>query len=287
MSQAPKRIARWLSLLGAPIVAAAAILLGAAAVEWIVDGIAGLTSTDGLTRILSPVIIASALFTAAFALAGLAGSWLTVRSRGRRQIAAPIAGVLATMGAGLLYVQGPAIDQMLPAFAFALAVLGTGVAAGGWLLGWTSEHLPPSATALRSLGVAGAVGVAALPLATGVLMAFSAAEDAGAAIPGPERARLLRVARSLWDSPLQRLTYLDLAVTMERQSVRCGTSYTVEAFTLFGLRLDRLAVDACGISLPLIRSVTDTDKVPTSRSRAQTARHGINGWEWWPNLTVA
>jgi hypothetical protein len=91
--------------------------------------------------------------------------------------------VLATMGAGLLYVQGPAIDQMLPAFALALAVLGTGVAAGGWLLGWTSEHLPPSATALRSLGVAGAVGVAALPLATGVLMAFSAAEDAGAAIP--------------------------------------------------------------------------------------------------------
>ena len=242
------RIARSLSLLGGLIVLAAAVLLAAAAGERVVDGVAGLASTDGLTRVLSPVVIVIALLAVAFALAGLALSWRTLRSRGRRQIAAPVAGVLAAMGAGLMFTPGPATDWLLPAFALPLAVIGTGVAGGGWLLGWTSVHMPSGATALRGLGAATAIALATLPLASGVLMAHSAAEEARVGIPEAERAQLIGVARNAWANPVQRLAYLDVEVTLVRQSVRCGTSYTVEAFTLFGLRPEFLHVNECGVS---------------------------------------
>jgi hypothetical protein len=129
-----------------------------------------------------------------------------------------------------------------------LAVIGTGIAGSGWLLGWTSQHLPADATVLRGLGAAITAALVTAPLAIGVLMAHTAAEDARAAISEVKRAELIGVARNVWDSPVQRISYLDLEVTGAAQSVRCGTSYTVQAFTLFGLRPENLYVNDCGVS---------------------------------------
>jgi hypothetical protein len=103
------------------------------AVEQVLGGIAAVTSTDGLSRILGPIIILYGLFAGALAVAGLVGSWRTARSRGRRQIAAPIGGLLTAIGAWFLHMDGPPTDQMLPAFAFAMAAIGTGVATSGWI----------------------------------------------------------------------------------------------------------------------------------------------------------
>jgi hypothetical protein len=236
-------------LLGALTVGSAAVILGATAVEQIVSGIVGMTSTDGLTRILSPVIILKGLFAGALAIAGLAGSWRTARSRGRRQGGALVAGLLVALGAASMYADGPAPDRMLPAYAFSLVVLGTGVATSGWVLGWINRHLPSSAAALRRLGAASAAALAAMPLVIGVLMAQSVARDAELAIPEGERARLISEAHTVWDNPFHRLAYLELAVTIQRESVLCGTDYTVEAFTLFGLRPDYLQLNECGASL--------------------------------------
>ena len=241
-------ISRGVSFVGSLIVLAAALLVTATAGERVVAGFAGLGSSDGLTRILSPVVIVIALLALAAALAGVALSWRTLRSLGRQQAAAPVAGVLTGMGTGLTFTVAPATDWQFQALALPLAVIGTGVVGGGWLLGWTSQHLPVGANAVRGLGAAGVATLVTLPLAIGVLMAHTAAEDSRAAISERERAEAISLARTHWDSPVQRITYLDVEVTLARQSVRCGTSYTVEAFTLFGLRPEHVHVDDCGVN---------------------------------------
>ena len=155
------------------------------------------------------------------------------------------------VGVVLMYGPSPPTDWiywLLPALAVPLLILGTGVAAGGWLLGWTSGHLSPSATALRTLSAVAATALVTLPLVVGVVMGQNAAAEAQVELPEAQRVGLLGIAADLWDSPVQRLTYLGSAVTMERQSVRCGTSHTVESFTLFGFRLDRIQVNECGIT---------------------------------------
>src|SRR5688500_825425 len=254
MTEAGKRTASGLSVLGALIVGAAALPLTITAIERVVDGIAAVSSDDGLTRIMSPIVIAMGLLAAPLVAAGLVAAWRTMRSRGRRQAATPIGGVLAMVGIVLMHGPGPATDWiywLLPALALPLLVLGTGVAAGGWLLGWTGDHLPLSSIALRTLSAVVAAALVTLPLVVGFSMGQNAATAAQVELPERQRVRLLGIAADRWDSPLQRLTYLELAVTSERQSVRCGTSYGVESFTLFGLRLDRLHVDDCGITAPL------------------------------------
>jgi hypothetical protein len=75
MSQAPKRIARGLSLLGAPIVAATAILLGAAAVEWIVKGFAGIGTMESVFDV--------------WHLGAPSGSWQAVTIRAHPMSSAP------------------------------------------------------------------------------------------------------------------------------------------------------------------------------------------------------
>jgi hypothetical protein len=251
MIQAGKWIARGLSLLGAVIVGTAALPLTIAAIERVVGGVAAVSSEDGLTRIMSPIVIAIALLAAPLVAASLVGAWRTLGSRGRRQAATPISGVLAMGGVALLHTPGPATDWiywLLPALAVPLLIVGTGIAAGGWLLGWTGDRLSPSATALRTLTAIVAAALVTLPLVVGVFLGQAAAAEAQVELPETQRVRLLGIASEHWGGPLQRLTYLELAVTLERHSVLCGTNYTVESFTLFGFRLHRLQVDECGIT---------------------------------------
>ena len=164
-------ISRGVSFVGGLIVLGAGVLVTATGGERVVEGFASLSSSDGLTRILSPVVIVLGLLDLAFGLAGVAPSRQTLGSTGRRQAAAPVAGLLTAMGAGLTFTAAPATDWQFQAFALPLAVIGTGIAAGGWLLGWTSQDLLGGATALHALGAVGTAALVTLPLAIGVLMA--------------------------------------------------------------------------------------------------------------------
>ena len=103
-------IARGVSFVDSLIVLAAALLITATVCERIVVGFAGLGSSDGLTRILSPVLIVIALLALAAALVGVAVSWRALRGLGRRQAAAPVAGVLTVMGTGLTFTVSPATE---------------------------------------------------------------------------------------------------------------------------------------------------------------------------------
>lgn len=236
-----------LSLMGAVVVGAAALMLAAASVEEAMSGIAAATSSDGLSRIFGPFTAVGGLICVAFAITGLVLSWRTARSRAQAKNAV-IGGVLVLLASAFIFAPPPAYQE-LPAFAFALAVVGIGPAIGGWLLATVIDHGPSTVEGLSG-GLVGfaTAAVAVMPIVVGVAMSQSAARDAELALPPAERARFLGEAERTWDSPFQRVTYLELAVTHRRESVRCGTTTTVEAFTLFGMSVDYLSLDECGVT---------------------------------------
>jgi len=53
-------------------------------------------------------------------------------------------------------------------------------------------------------------------------------------------------ARLFWDNPFERLLFVDLSATAVRPGVRCPTT-EVTAFSFFGLRVGRVAVDCEGV----------------------------------------
>ena len=238
-------LVRALTEFAATTTAAAAVGVSVGAVGMAVFGVEAAMSRDGLSRIMGPFFVVQGVVLLALAVAGLIAAWMAIKSRGVRHLLPVTAGALTVLGALPLYGQAPPADWALPAFSLGLGLFGLGFASGGWLLSVAMRHLPPSRAGVAAfLGLAGAVVV--FPITIGLLLADFVAGETEWPVPPNVRARLHHEAHRFWESPLERLVYVDVAVARKFETRHCGPGYTVEAFTAFGLHVDWIDVDDCG-----------------------------------------
>lgn len=126
-----QRGGRMLSLAGAALVVAAAIVLaiwGSGAILYALSEM----QYGGIARILGPFFIALGLVAVVLAIGGAVGSWRTIR-RGRRAEGALVGGLLIAGGsAALLYLEAWT-DRLT--FVVLVACAGVALAGAGWAIG--------------------------------------------------------------------------------------------------------------------------------------------------------